>query len=163
LVESLKRALQDGQVLLVLDSFEHALAAAPLVAELLTACRELKVLVTSRTRLRLSGEHEISVPPLTLPDPAGPTDIGSLAQSEAVALCARGAGAVSPVFELTAADAPTVAEICRRLDGLPLAIELATARIKLLPPRALLARLSSRLALLTGGPRDLPARQQAMR
>jgi non-specific serine/threonine protein kinase len=163
LEESLKRHMRDRELLLVLDSFEQLLAAGPRVAELLTAGRRLKVLVTSRTRLRLSGEHELPVPPLTLPDPAGPFDVEVLARSEAVALFVQRARAAWRDFELTAANAPLVAEICRRLDGLPLAIELAAARIKLLSPRGLLARLSSPLGLLTGGMRDLPARQQAMR
>ena len=123
----------------------------------------MKVLATSRTPLRLSGEHELPVPPLGLPDPAHLPEIGTLTQYDAVALFIDRAQAVKADFAVTVANAPAVAEICVRLDGLPLAIELAAARAKLLSPQALLARLERRLELLTGGPRDLPTRQQTLR
>ena len=147
----------------MLDNFEHVLEAAPRVADLLAAAPQLKLLVTSRIPLHLSGEHEYPVPPLALPDPAHLPEVSSLSQYEAVALFVERARAVKADFAVTNANAPAVAEICVRLDGLPLAIELAAARVKLLSPQALLARLEQRLDLLTGGPRDLPARQQTLR
>jgi predicted ATPase/class 3 adenylate cyclase/DNA-binding CsgD family transcriptional regulator len=163
--------LRDKRLLLVLDNFEQVLPAADLVADLLAACPRLKVLVTSRAVLRLYGEHDYPVPPLTLPevrDPALPEPVERLARYEAVALFVERAQAASPSFALTTEVAPAVAEICRRLDGLPLAIELAAARVRLLPPPAMLARLGrdrgqTSLHLLTGGARDLPARQQTLR
>ena len=163
LLELVKHALRDKQLLLVLDNFEQVMPSAVQVAELLEACPKVKVLVTSRAALRLTWEHEFPVQPLSLPDPAHlpPTDV--LSEYPAVALFAERARAVSPTFRLTASTAPVVAEICARLDGLPLAIELAAARIKLLPPQAVLERLHSRLAFLTGGGRDLPTRQQTLR
>ncbi len=157
--ESLKGYLRDQHALLVLDSFERVAAAGPLVANLLTAAPGLVVLVTSRAVLRVRGEHEFSVQPLGLPsqyerDPE---------HSAAVALFAERARASNPSFAITKENAAAVAEICRRLEGLPLAIELAAARVRLLPPAALLSRLSSRLRLLTGGAADLPERQRTMR
>jgi predicted ATPase/DNA-binding CsgD family transcriptional regulator len=153
--------LRDRQTLLLLDNFEQVVEAAPLVADLLGACPDLKILATSRVRLRLSGEREYPVPPLGLPGKsAGDAE---LAESEAVRLFVERAQAVKPDFAVTDLDAPAVANICRHLDGLPLAIELAAARIKVLPPQTLLTRLERRLSLLTGGGRDLPARQQTMR
>ena len=154
--------LGDRRILLVLDNFEQVVAAAPLVAELLASCPRLKVLVTSRVRLRLSGEREYPVPPLQLPEPAARPD-GDAVPAGAVQLFAERAHAVQPGFAVTTENAAAVAEICRRLDGLPLAIELAAARIKALSPAALLDRLDRRLPLLTDGPRDLPLRQQTMR
>ncbi|HEV2122651.1 MAG TPA: tetratricopeptide repeat protein, partial [Chloroflexota bacterium] len=132
-------------------------------AEVLAAAPRLKVLVTSRIALHVSGEHEFPVPPLTLPDPKRLPPIERLTQYEAVRLFIQRAQAVKPDFAITSANAPAVAEICVRLDGLPLAIELAAARSKLLPPQAVLTRLARRLTLLTGGARDLPARQQTLR
>ena len=162
--ETLARVLRDRVLLLVLDNFEHVLAAAPGVAELLLRCAGLKALVTSRAPLRVSGEQELPVLPLGLPPVGtGPTDVAEIAQAPSVALWCQRVTAVDPSFELTADNAPLVAEICRRLDGLPLAIELAAARARVFPPRALLERLSHRLAVLTGGPRDLPERQQTLR
>ena len=162
--DALALALRDTRRLLVLDNFEHLLAAAPVVAGWLAACPGVTALVTSRARLRLAGEHVLPVPPLRLPAPAGAGgDAVALARAEAVALFVQRATAARPDFALTGDDAPAVAELCRRLDGLPLAIELAAARVALLPPRALLARLGQRLRVLTGGPRDAPARQQTLR
>ena len=161
--ESLEDYLQDKQLLLVLDNFEQVLGAAPLVAELLARAPELKILVTSRAVLHLRGEHEFPVPPLALPDPGSLPSVGAMSQYAAVALFIERAAAVNPDFAVTNENAPAVAEICHRLDGLPLAIELAAARIRLLPPAAMLARLGRRLPFLTGGARDLPARQQTLR
>jgi len=163
LVDRIAAFLADKRSLLFLDNFEHLLEAAPLVADLLRCCPLLTVLVTSRARLRLSGEHEHVVPPLEV---ATATQAGSTAiadRSEAVRLFAARAHGVVEDFALDEENVGTVADICRRLDGLPLAIELAAARTKVLPLPALLARLERRLPLLTGGGRDLPARQQTMR
>lgn len=150
-------------LLLVLDSFEHLMPAAPTVAELLAIAPGLKLLVTSRAPLHIYGEYEFLVSPLTLPDPRSSQPLTALSQCPAIALFVQRAAAVKPDFELTKDNASAVATICARLDGLPLAIELAAARIKLLSPAAMQARLESRLQLLTGGARDLPARQQTLR
>ncbi len=163
LVDRLKEYLGAKQLLLVLDNFEQIVDAAPLVVELLAAAPDLKVLVTSRVVLHLSGEHEFVVPPLAVPDPTHLPPLDRLTQYEAVRLFIERAQAVQADFAVTNANAPAVAEICARLDGLPLAIELAAARSKLFAPEALLARLSNRLRVLTGGARDLPARQQTLR
>ena len=163
LVDRITAFLRDKRLLLVLDNFEQVVEAAPLVADLLGECSCVTVLVTSRIRLRVSGEREHAVPPLGLPAPAVATAVQDVAKSEAVRLFVERAQAVQEDFALTPENAPVVAEICRRLDGLPLAIELAAARVKVLPPAALLARLDHRLPLLSGGGRDLPARQQTMR
>ncbi|MDP9353318.1 MAG: tetratricopeptide repeat protein, partial [Chloroflexota bacterium] len=150
-------------MLLVLDNFEHVLDAALDVSELLASCPKLKVLATSRAPLRLYGEQEFQVPPLELPGTDLMLPIARFLDNEAVSLFTQRARGVRSDFELTEANARAVVEICRRLDGLPLAIELAAARVKLLSPQAILPRLGQRLALLTGGPRDLPARQRTMR
>jgi predicted ATPase/class 3 adenylate cyclase len=163
LLGRLKNYLHDKRMLLLLDNFEHLLDAAPLVAALLATTSHLKVLATSRERLHLRSEQEVAVLPLALPDPAHLPPLDQLSQYAAVALFIQRVQASQPAFQVTNATAPAVAEICVRLDGLPLAIELAAARLKLFPPEALLTRLSSRLALLTGGARDLPSRQQTMR
>jgi predicted ATPase len=163
LLESLKEFLHDKQMLLVLDNFEQVVATAPLVAELLAVCPLLKALVTSRVVLRLSGEHEFPVPPLELPDPKRLPAVDALSQYAAVDLFIQRALAVKPDFQMDNATAPAVAEICVRLDGLPLAIELAAARLKLFPPQAMLARLGRRLDLLRGGARDVPDRHQTLR
>ncbi len=163
LLERLKEQLQWQQVLLLLDNFEQVESAAMQVADLLAACQELKVLVTSRAVLHVRAEHEFAVPPLSLPDPKNLPDLAALSQYEAVALFIQRAQAIQSDFQVTSTNAPAVAEICVRLDGLPLAIELAAARIKVLPPQALLARLGQRLAVLTSGARDTPARQQTLR
>src|SRR4051794_23657991 len=163
LIQSVQRHLAPKSVLLVLDNFEQLLPAASTVATLLHACPRLKVLVTSRAALRLSGEHEMPVPPLAVPDLRQLPEIDVMTQYEAVALFLQRAQAVRPDFQITTGNAAIIAELCTRLDGLPLAIELAAARVKLLSPQALLARLGNRLALLTGGSRDRPARQQTLR
>jgi predicted ATPase/DNA-binding CsgD family transcriptional regulator len=155
--------VRDRHLLLILDNYEHVLDAAPLVTDLLSAASDIRILVTSRTRLRLSGEHEHVVPPLGLADPGVDISFDTAAESPAVQLFIARARAVQETFTLTGENAVAVAAICRRLDGLPLAIELAAARLKVLSPSALLARLERRLTVLTGGGRDLPARQQTMR
>jgi len=162
-LDGLKAALGDRRLLLVLDNFEHLPATAPLVGELLAACPGLTVLATSRAPLHVYGEHEYPVPPLALPDLGRIADPPALAGVPAVTLLVERARAVRPDFRLTAENAAAVAEVCVRLDGLPLALELAAARIKLLPPQAILARLGSRLDLLTDGARDRPARHQTLR
>ena len=160
LIQRLADALRDRHLLLVLDNFEHVVEAAPLVGRLLAACAQVKVLATSREPLRLSAERLVAVPPLALPDPARPA--GEAGEAEAVRLFVARAEAGQAGFALTEANAPAVAAVCERLDGLPLAIELAAARVKVLPPAALLARLERRLPLLTGGARDVPDRQRTM-
>ncbi len=163
LLDLLKGYLQDKQILLLLDNFEQVASAALQVADLLAACPKLKVLVTSRAVLHVRGEQEFPVPPLTVPDPKRLLDLVALSQYEAVELFLVRAQAGEPEFQLSNTNAPAIAEICAHLDGLPLAIELAAARIKLLPPQALLARLGQRLTVLTSGPHDAPARQQTLR
>src|SRR5687768_12340730 len=163
IAERLTAFMRDKHLLLVLDNFEQVVEAAPLVADLLASCPALTVIVTSRVRLRLSEEREVPVLPLTLPQVGNQAQPDGLNGTEAVSLFVTRSQAVKPDFTLTDANAQTIAEICRRLDGLPLAIELAAARAKVLTPPALLARLERRLPLLTGGGRDLPARQQTMR
>jgi len=163
LLTTLKEYLGDRQMLLLLDNFEQVLDAAPLVAELRAATARLKLVVTSRENLHLRGEQEVAVQPLALPDPADLPALDQLSQYAAIALFMARTQASQPNFQLTSANASAIAQICARLDGLPLAIELAAARLKLFAPEALLARLSSRLALLSDGPRDLPARQQTIR
>ncbi len=163
LVEGLKASLRAKRVLLLLDNFEQIVAAAPLVGELLTAVPGLKVLVTSRIPLHLYGEREHAVPPLALPDRRHLPPIERLTMYDAVRLFIERAEAAKADFTVTNENAPAVAEICYQLDGLPLAIELAAARVKLFPPQALLARLGNRLRMLTGGPYDRPARQQTLR
>ena len=163
MADSLQDYLRSKSLLLVLDNFEQVIAAAALVAQLLAACPELKVLITSREALRIGGEHEYPVPPLPLPDLSQLPSPEALSQNAAVELFIRRAKAVKPDFQLTNETAPSVAEICHRLDGLPLAIELAAARIRMFPPRTMLDRLQNRLEFLSGGGRDLPARQQTLR
>jgi predicted ATPase/class 3 adenylate cyclase len=162
-VDRLIEHVGDRRLLVVLDNFEQVLTAAPLVAALLRGAPRTTILVTSRAPLHVYGEQEVAVQPLEVPA----TDVRDLpdlvARSAAVQLFVQRAGAVRPGFRLDATNAAAVAEIARRLDGLPLAIELAAARVKLLPPRALLDRLCDRLGLLAGGSRDLPTRQQTLR
>jgi predicted ATPase len=153
--------LRAGRVLLLLDNFEQVTEAAPLVTELLSAAPGLVVLVTTRSVLRLTGEHEFAVQTLPVPLPGVVPDVAL--RYAAVELFVERARAKSAGFELTSANVEAVAEICRRLDGLPLAIELAAARVRMLAPEALLARLDDRMGLLTGGPRNLPERQRTLR
>ena len=164
-LESLKEYLSglDQPMLLLLDNFEHLVSAAPVIAQMLTTGPKLKVVVTSQAPLHVYGEYEFPVPPLALPDLKSIPAPEILSRLPAVALFLERAQAVKHEFALTRENAPAVAAICARLDGLPLAIELAAARIKLLSPFAMLARLESRLNLLTGGARDLPTRQQTLR
>jgi predicted ATPase len=163
--ESLKGYLSglEQPILLLLDNFEHLVASAPVIARLLATSPKLKIVVTSQSPLHVYGEYEFPVPPLALPDLKCIPALEVLSRLPAVALFVERAQAVRPEFALTRENAPAVAAICARLDGLPLAIELAAARIKLLPPSAMLIRLESRLNLLTGGARDLPTRQQTLR
>ena len=161
-LDRLKGMLAGRRVLLLLDNFEHlGDDGARQLAGLLRVATGVRVLVTSRVPLRISGEQEFAVTPLELPRP-GETDLAALAQLDSIRLFLQRARAVRPDFDLSAENAPAIAEICRRLDGLPLAIELAAARCKVLSPQALLARLSNRLRVLTGGPRDAPSRQRTM-
>src|SRR5215208_3774252 len=155
--------LGERHTLLLLDNFEQVLGAAALVTELLSAAPNLKVVTTSRILLRLYGEYEFAVPPLEVPDPGRRQSLEQVTQYEAVRLFIERARAAKADFAVTSDNAPEVAEICVRLDGLPLAIELAAARTKLLPPRAMLDRLGDRLKLLTGGARNLPQRQRTLR
>jgi predicted ATPase/class 3 adenylate cyclase len=161
--DSLVSYLTGKRLLLLLDNFEHLLAASSVVADLLAACGDLKVLATSRATLHVRAEREFPVPPMALPDPTRLPAPDRLAEVAAVTLFVQRAQAAKPDFALTAENASAVADLCVRLDGLPLAIELAAARVKLLPPPALLTRLERRLPVLTGGPRDLPARQRTLR
>ncbi len=160
--EILQGYLHAKALLLLLDNFEHLLAAAPLVADLLAATLRLKVLVTSREVLRLRGEHVYAVEPLLVPPLDKPLPLERLAEYPAVALFAQRAADAASGFRLTPGNAAAVAGICARLDGLPLAIELAAAHVRVLPPPALLTHLDHRLAVLTHGPRDLPTRQQTL-
>ncbi|MFN8475828.1 MAG: helix-turn-helix domain-containing protein [Anaerolineae bacterium] len=177
LLDTLKEILREKQTLLLLDNFEQVVEGGLLVADILAGAAKVSVLVTSREALRLRGEHEYPVMPLPAPGPGAgrlPADLGgyspsrfmitasSLSQYPAAVLFIERARAVKLDFELTDANAPAVAEICHRLDGLPLAIELAAARIRVLPPEAMLARLDRRMRFLTGGPRDLHTRQQTL-
>lgn len=163
LVEDLAAFLGEKLLLLVLDNFEQVTAAAAQIADLLAVCPQLKALVTSRERLSVRGEREVPIRPLVLPQRHPRPPLEMLTQYEAVRLFVERACQAEPGFTIDNANAPAVAEICHRLDGLPLAIELAAARIAVLSPEMLLARLGQRLPLLTGGARDLPSRQRTMR
>lgn len=163
LFAQLKAYLRPHRLLLVLDNFEQVVAAAPQVTELLMVCPGLKVLVTSRMALHLSSEYEYPVLPLALPDLACLPDAETLAKIDAVQVFTQRARAIKPEFQLSEANARLVAEICHRLEGLPLALELAASLVKVLPLRAILSRLDHRLHVLIGGPRDLPPRQQTLR
>ena len=161
MARELARLVRSRQVLLLVDNCEHLLAAtAELVATLLTSCPAVQVLATSRAPLHLHGEHHLVVDPLPLPPPA--TALTVIGENEAVRLFVERSRAVRPTFALTEANAATVAELCRQLDGLPLAIELAAARSTILSPEALLGQMTDRLQVLTHGMRNLPARQQTM-
>ncbi len=161
--EALGQFLRERQMLLVLDNFERLLEAGPPLARLLAASSRLKVLVTSRVVLRLQGEHNYEVPTLTLPLPGYRPSLEQMDNYEGISLFVQRALAANSGFKITTENAPVVIELCRRLDGLPLAIELAAARVKLLSPEAVLARLDNRLGLLTGRARDLPGRQRTLR
>jgi predicted ATPase/DNA-binding CsgD family transcriptional regulator len=163
LMEHLISQLRERRLLIVLDNFEHLLAGAPVVTQLLQETSALRILVTSRSSLRISGEQECPVPPLALPSPASSSTPDSVARCESVRLFAARAAAATPGFVIDERNASAIAQITCRLDGLPLAIELAAARVKLLPPESILARLEHSLSLLTGGSRDLPDRQQTLR
>ena len=162
-LEQITDYVHDRPMLLLLDNFEYLVRGAVAVSKLLMACPRLRVLATSREGLHLRGEKELVVPPLALPDLAQLPNLATLAQCAAVELFVARAQKVDDSFSLRADNAPTVAAVCARLDGLPLAIELAAVRIKVLPPQALLRQLDDKLALLTGGARDLPMRQQSLR
>jgi predicted ATPase/DNA-binding XRE family transcriptional regulator len=161
--EGLRAAIGQREMLLLLDNFEHITAAAPVVIDLLTECRSLKVLVTSRERLRLSGEQTFEVPTLALPEATHSLPIDKLTSYAAIRLFITRAQRVDPTFALIDANAESVVEICQRLNGLPLALELAAARVRLLSPPQLLARMTSSLPVLTGGYQDDPERLQTMR
>ncbi len=163
LLQSLKEYLRDRHILLVLDNFEQVVAAGPFVTELLAAAPHLKLLVTTRTTLHVYGEQAFPVSPLTTPNPRAMPRFADLGQYEAVQLFVARAQAIKPDLQLTPENAAAIVGICHRLDGLPLAIELAAARIKLFTPQAMLSRLENSLKLLTGGARDLPTRQQTLR
>jgi predicted ATPase/DNA-binding CsgD family transcriptional regulator len=163
LLELLKASLLDKRLLLLLDNFEQVITAAPQVAELVAACPHLKILSTSRAVLHIRGEHEFPVPPLALPNRKQLPDVEDLSQYSAVTLFLECARAAVPDFQMTTDNAQAIAEICAHLDGLPLAIELAAARIKVLPPPLLLTRLEYRLPVLTSTAQDVPARQQTLR
>ncbi|MFL5731697.1 MAG: tetratricopeptide repeat protein [Chloroflexia bacterium] len=162
MADALYEYLLGKQILLLLDNFEQIPEAAPQVAALLGASPELKIIVTSRALLRIYGEQDFPVPPLTLPPEGVLPPVADLARYEAVRLFVERASSVRPDFALTERNAEDVAEICRRLDGLPLALELAAARVRILPQAAIVLRLASRLKLLTGGAQNLPARQQTL-
>ena len=163
LFQNLKDYLSDKNILLLLDNFEQLIPAAPVVSELLAAAPSMKVLVTSRILLNLRGEHELPILPLATPDLTDEPSIEQLAQNESVNLFIERAQTAQSRFTLNENNASAIAQICQRLDGLPLALELAAARVKMLPPQAILTRLADRLKLLTGGAQDLPARQQTLR
>ncbi len=162
-LEHLSEHLAEKRVLLVLDNFEQVITAAPEVGELLQQVAGVAALVTSRAPLRVYGEQEYPVPPLSVPDPHRAADLENLPQFASVALFIERAMGVKPGFRVDASNAPAIAEICARLDGLPLAIELAAARVRVLTPQAIMARLDDRLGLLAGGSRNLPERQQTLR
>jgi predicted ATPase/DNA-binding CsgD family transcriptional regulator len=163
LTGQLVAALGDEERLVVLDNCEHVLSAAPDVGQVLAACPRLRVLATSRERLRLSAEQEFPVPPLAMPAPEDVADLGGLAANPSVALLLDRARRTNPSFDLTSANALLLASVCIRLEGLPLAIELAAARLKVLTPGEMLFRLGSRMAVLAGSTRDVPVRQRALR
>jgi len=163
ILETLQSELRDKVALLVLDNFEQVIDATPAIGALLSAAPHIRIMVTSREPLRIEGEHEAPVPPLDLPDPASPTALEELGSYESISLFLDRGAAVDPGFTLSEENAAAIAKICASLDGLPLAIELAASRIRLLAPEVMAERLDRRLPLLTGGPRDLPARQRTLR
>jgi predicted ATPase/DNA-binding XRE family transcriptional regulator len=155
--------LRQKQLLLVLDNFEHLLPAAEVISRLAATCPDLTILVTSRAVLHLAAEHEYSVPLLATPIPGHVPELDALSRYDAIQLFVQRVESVRPGFGLTENNAASIAEICYRLDGLPLAIELAAARVRVFPPQALVTELSDQLGLLIGGPQDAPAKQQALR
>jgi non-specific serine/threonine protein kinase len=163
--ETVQRYLGNRRALIVLDNFEQVLGAAGELTQLLSACPRVQLLVTSREALRVSGERELAIPPLQLPpdDPQRGAAVDAIAEAESVRLFVDRATAVKPDFVLSEQNASIVADLCRRLDGLPLAIELAAGRVRVLDVKALRSRLEHRLQFLTAGPRDLPTRQQTLR
>ncbi|HEY7034730.1 MAG TPA: LuxR C-terminal-related transcriptional regulator [Thermomicrobiales bacterium] len=161
-LDLLFEVLRERELLLLLDNVERVVAASPLMGQLLAGCPGLTVMATSRVPLRVSGEQLVVVEPLPIPEPDARVPLSELAATEAVALFVARVRSVRSEFTLTESNASAVAEVCRRLDGLPLAIELAAVKAQLLPPEALLARLDRRLPMLTGGPRDAPARLRTM-
>ena len=163
LLGKLKDYLRDKEMLLLLDNFEQVLEAAPRIVELMESCPKLRLVVTSRAALRVRGEKELFVPPLAVPLSPGYFDLQNVSQYAAVELFIERAKSIKPDFTVTDENAPAIAEICHRLDGLPLAIELAAARIKMMTPRELLSRLERRFDILRGGVRELPERQQTLR
>ncbi len=163
LAEVVQTALHDHELLVLLDNFEQILAAAPMVAELLARCPTLTILATSRASLQISGEYEYQVTPLQIADMTDRPSLEDLGRSDAVRLFVARSQGVKPDFALTEENGSAIVEVCRRLDGLPLAIELAAARVKVLPPAALKLRLAHTLPLLTGGAREKPFHQQTMR
>jgi predicted ATPase/class 3 adenylate cyclase len=162
-LDTLRDHVRDREMLLVVDNFEQVLEAASVVADLLAAAPRMRILATSREPLHLTGEQELAVPPLSLPDTGQSAAPEQLLRFESVALFVQRAAAVDPGFRITEANAPAAAELCHRLDGLPLAIELAASRVKVLSPEAILERLGRRLELLTSGPVDVPPRQRTLR
>jgi predicted ATPase/class 3 adenylate cyclase len=162
-LETLAIELRNQRCLLVLDNFEHVIEASPAIGKLVRAASQIRVLVTSRSPLRIQGEHEFAVPPLELPDRARPARPEEVTSFEALTLFVERAMAIDPSFALSEENSRAIAEICLRLDGLPLAIELAASRLRLLSPSAMLERLDRALPLLTGTARDLPARQRSLR
>lgn len=163
LIESLTRALHKKEMLLVIDNFEHVIEAAPVVGDLIAGAPQLKIITSSRELLRIYGEHDYPVPPLGLPDQSRQQTMAVVSQYEAVKLFIQRAKAAQADFQITEENAPALAEICTRLEGLPLAIELAAARVRLFRPEVLLVRLSDSLKTLSGGARNLPRRQQTIR
>lgn len=163
LLHKLKTALRHRHMLIVVDNFEQVLDAAPTLISLLSVAPNVKFLVTSRSLIRVSGEHAVEVGPLGLPDTSRPLSARTAMSSPSVALFVERARAVKPDFAATPDNVEAISAICVALDGVPLALELAAARIRMLPPAAILARLDRRLSLLSGGARDLPVRQQALR
>ncbi|GAC1357097.1 MAG: hypothetical protein NVS4B11_29500 [Ktedonobacteraceae bacterium] len=163
LFDLLKNSIGNKQLLLLLDNFEQVIVAASQVAELVAACPQLKIIVTSREVLRIRCEHPFALVPLALPSSKRVSDVPYLLECEAIQLFVECVQAVKPGFRLNETNASVIAEICTRLDGLPLAIELAAARLRLLSPQALLAQMDRRLHVLTSGARDVPERQRTLR
>jgi predicted ATPase/DNA-binding CsgD family transcriptional regulator len=163
LLEIVQTTIHDREILMLLDNFEQILAAAPMVSDLLAACPNLTILATSRASLQISGEFEYPVAPLQIAEIPGNPTIEDLGRSDAVRLFVMRSQSVKPDFRLTEENGPAIVEVCRRLDGLPLAIELAAARVKMLTPELLRVRLDHPLPLLIGGGRELPPHQQTMR